>query len=255
VTGLVLALWQQAVDDSAAQEAAAPVSSGGTPEWLLLLVGIGVVAVLAFGVSRLMRGGGARESRETFSGFSPRTDDPPARPTPEPTPEPFSTRAGPPKPRQTSIFISYRREDSADITGRISDRLIQKFGRDAVFKDVESIPLGSDFRKHLKEAVGRCDVLVAVIGRKWTTIENESGRRRLDDPRDHLRIEVESALERDIPVIPVLVQGAVVPDEDALPEPLRPLAYRNAQPVRPDPDFNHDLERLMSGIEAHISRR
>jgi len=251
VTGIVLALWQTAVDESAAQEAAAPVSGGSEPGWLVMLVGIGVVAALAFGVSRLMRSGNAREGRETFSGFSSRPDEPPAASAAAPPPPPPRSESR----RQPSIFISYRREDSADITGRISDRLIQKFGRDAVFKDVESIPLGSDFRKHLKEAVGRCDVLVAVIGRKWTTIENEGGRRRLDDPRDHLRIEVESALERDIPVIPVLVQGAVVPDEDALPEPLRPLAYRNAQPVRPDPDFNHDLERLMSGIEAHISRR
>jgi hypothetical protein len=211
-------------------------------------VGIALLAVIAFAISRTMRT------------MTSRVDDPPASPSVSPrVPEPpRATPSAPPRAeprRQRSIFISYRREDSADITGRITDRLIQKFGRDAVFKDVESIPLGSDFRKHLKDAVGRCDVLIAVIGRQWTTIQNENGKRRLDDPRDHLRIEVESALERDIAVIPVLVQGAVVPDEETLPEPLRPLAYRNAQPVRPDPDFNHDLERLMSGIEAHLSTR
>ena len=222
-----------------ALQAAEPVSGGGSLQWLAILVGIGVVIALVTVFRNILSSSRRREKDDT---------------PPEPAPEPFATRAGPPRPPQPSIFISYRREDSADITGRISDRLIQKFGKDAVFKDVESIPLGSDFRKHLKDAVGRCDVLVAVIGRQWATIENENGRRRLDDPRDHLRIEVESALERDIPVIPVLVQGAVVPDPEKLPEPLRPLAYRHAQPVRPDPDFNHDLDRLMSGIEAHLSR-
>ena len=241
---LLALAWQEAAPEQ--------VVSNGTPQWLLILVGVVVVDAIGFGLSRLLSGGSPSHThtRESFAGSSPASDEPPAKPGPEP----FSTRAGPPRPRQPSIFISYRREDSADITGRISDRLIQKFGRDAVFKDVESIPLGSDFRKHLKEAVGRCDVLIAVIGRQWTTIQNESGKRRLDDPRDHLRIEVESALERDIPVIPVLVQGAMVPDEETLPESLRPLAYRNAQPVRPDPDFNHDLDRLMSGIETHVSR-
>ena len=227
----------------AAQEAG-PVSSSssGAPQWLLVVLGLAVFAiVLVIGMRSMSRGSAQRV--ESF-----------ISPEPEPAAAPESPRPRPSAPRRPSIFISYRREDSADITGRISDRLIQKFGRDAVFKDVESIPLGSDFRKHLKDAVGRCDVLIAVIGRQWTTIQNESGRRRLDDPRDHLRIEVESALERDIPVIPLLVQGASVPDEESLPESLRALAYRNAQQVRPDPDFNHDLDRLMSGIEAHLKR-
>jgi len=222
-----------------ALQAAEPVSGGGSLQWLVILVGIGVVIALVTIFRNILSSSRDREQDDTPSEASP----------PEPPPPPRAEGR-----RQPTIFISYRREDSADITGRISDRLIQKFGKDAVFKDVESIPLGSDFRKHLKDAVGRCDVLVAVIGRQWATIENENGRRRLDEPRDHLRIEVESALERDIPVIPVLVQGAVVPDPEKLPESLRPLAYRHAQPVRPDPDFNHDLDRLMSGIEAHLSR-
>jgi hypothetical protein len=150
------------------------------------------------------------------------------------------------------LFISYRREDSAYITDRINERLTQRFGRNAVFKDVDSIPLGQDFRKLLRDAVGGCDVLLAVIGKEWFAVDAKTGKRRIDDPRDHLRIEIESALERDIPVIPVLVQGAEVPEEEQLPEPLRPLAYRNAQPVRPDPDFNNDLDRLMRGIETQL---
>ena len=151
-----------------------------------------------------------------------------------------------------NIFISYRREDSADISGRISDRLVERFGKDAVFKDVDSIPIGRDFRRHLEEAVGRCDALLVIIGKQWCDAIDEHGKRRLDDPRDHLRIEIESALKRDIPVIPVLVQGVSMPDEESLPESLRSLAYRNGTPVRRDPDFNIDVDRLMRGIDAQF---
>jgi len=151
----------------------------------------------------------------------------------------------------TSIFISYRREDSADISGRISDRLVEHFGRNSVFKDVDSIPIGRDFRTHLQEAVGRCDALLVIIGKQWCD-SSVHGKRRLDDPRDHLRIEIESALARNIPVIPVLVQGALVPEEELLPESLRPLAYRNGVHVRPDPDFNVDLERLIRGMKSQF---
>jgi hypothetical protein len=157
-------------------------------------------------------------------------------------------------PRGARLFISYRREDSAYISDRINERLTQRFGRQTVFKDVDSIPLGQDFRKHLREAVGGCDVLLAVIGKDWLAVDQKTGARRIDDPRDHLRIEVESALERDIPVIPVLVQGASVPAEADLPESLRPLAYRNAQQVRPDPDFNNDIDRLLRGLEQLLRR-
>jgi hypothetical protein len=175
-----------------------------------------------------------------------------APPPPPPQPEPRRERSV--TPATSRVFLSYRREDSAYVTDRISERLMERFGRDAVFKDVDSIPLGQDFRKHLREAVGRCDVLLAVIGRDWFAVDPATGKRRIDDPRDFLRIEVESALERDIPVIPVLVQGAPVPEEQQLPESLRPLAYRNAQPVRPDPDFKNDLNRLMQGIEAQLKQ-
>src|ERR1700728_383281 len=87
-----------------------------------------------------------------------------------------------------SIFISYRRQDSQHITGRIYDRLAMQFGRESIFKDVDSIPLGLDFREHLREQVGRCAVLVAVIGRNWNPAP-APGQQRMSDPRDHLRIE------------------------------------------------------------------
>jgi hypothetical protein len=189
---------------------------------------------------------------------APRLDPDPIPPR-EPEPESEAPRAEPAADSARAshgarLFISYRREDSAYISDRINERLTQRFGRQTVFKDVDSIPLGQDFRKHLREAVGGCDVLLAVIGRDWLSVNPATGARRIDDPRDHLRIEVESALERDIPVIPVLVQGASVPAEAELPESLRPLAYRNAQQVRPDPDFNNDMDRLLRGLEQLLRR-
>jgi hypothetical protein len=147
-----------------------------------------------------------------------------------------------------SLFISYRRQDSQHITGRIYDRMATRFGREAVFKDVDSIPLGLDFREHLRQQVGSCAVLVAVIGKDWNPL-SASGQRRLSDPRDHLRIEIESALDRHIPVIPVLVDGIDMPHEGELPPSLGQLAYHNGIAVRPDPDFHHDMDRLVRGIE------
>jgi hypothetical protein len=164
------------------------------------------------------------------------------------------------KPPQTTkvaqapaIFISYRREDSIDVAGRIYDRLCQHFGKENVFKDVDSIPLGVDFRKHLERSVGQCDVLLTIIGRQW--LAGEKGQRRLDDIRDFIRIEMEAALKRDIPVVPVLVQGSALPHPDDLPEVLQSLVYRNGIPVRPDPDFHQDMDRLIKGIEGYLKNK
>jgi hypothetical protein len=151
-------------------------------------------------------------------------------------------------PTPKSLFISYRRQDSQHITGRIYDRLAVRFGKELVFKDVDSIPLGLDFREHIREQVGHCAVLVVVIGKNWNP-PAASGQPRLIDPRDHLRIEIESALDRHIPVIPVLVDGIEMPEESELPPSLERLAYHNGIAVRPDPDFHHDMDRLVRGIE------
>lgn len=152
-------------------------------------------------------------------------------------------------PDSRSVFISYRRLDSADITGRIYDRLAQHFGKASIFKDVDSIPLGIDFRKHLQNSVGQCSVLLVIIGKNWLAAADK-GKPRLNDAKDHLRIELETALQRDIPIIPILVQGATVPEEDSLPPSLGLLAYRNGIEVRPDPDFHGDMNRLIRGVEA-----
>lgn len=150
------------------------------------------------------------------------------------------------------IFISYRRSDSADIAGRIYDRLIGNFEKDTVFKDVDSIPLGIDFKEYLDKQVGECNILLAVIGDSWINASDSAGRKRLDDPTDFVRIEIESALERNIPVIPLLVRGASMTSEDELPPSLRKLVFRNGILIRPDPDFHRDMDRLISALEKYV---
>jgi hypothetical protein len=153
------------------------------------------------------------------------------------------------------ILLSYRREDSGDVTGRMYDRLIQRFCRDRVFKDVDSIPLGVDFRKDLHAIVENCDVVIAVIGDRWNGRAGQEDKTRLDNPKDYVRIELEAALQRDIPVIPVLVRGAEIPDASELPTTLAALAYRNGLPVRPDPDFHRDMDRLIEGVLNHFGEQ
>lgn len=143
------------------------------------------------------------------------------------------------------VFISYRRSDSPDITGRIYDRLVTAYGRERVFKDVHSLPLGEDFLEHLGRLIGQCGVLIAVIGKGWLDARNMQNQRRLDDPSDVVRMEIEQALGRGVPVIPLLVRGAAMPNADDLPESLRPLVRRTGQLVRADPDFHNDMDRLI----------
>ena len=152
----------------------------------------------------------------------------------------------------SKILISYRREDSADVTGRIYDRLIQQFDRETVFKDVDSIPLGVDFRIYLDEQVAKCEVFLAVIGRDWMKSMGSTGKTRLDDPRDFVRIEIESALKRQIPVIPVLVSGATIPPAKRLPLSIQDLSYRNGIAVRADSDFHRDMDRLIESLTQKI---
>lgn len=148
-----------------------------------------------------------------------------------------------------SIFISYRRRDSVDITGRIHDRLVAQFGSASVFKDVDAIPFGVDFRKHLEREVSHCPALLAIIGPDWLNAADGRGNRRLENPSDWVRIEIETALKRDSVVIPVLVGGAKLPKDHELPDSLKGLAYRQSALVRSDPDFHRDVDRLIQRIE------
>ena len=149
------------------------------------------------------------------------------------------------------VFISYRRVDSEDVAARIYDRLRKHY--DVVF-DVDDVPIGVDFRKYLHDQVVECDALLAIIGQNWLTVSEEDGRRRLDNPRDHLRIEIESAVRESKPVIPVLVRRARMPREDELPETLAFLAYINAATVSSGKDFEGHAQRLIRGVNKLLDR-
>jgi hypothetical protein len=129
------------------------------------------------------------------------------------------------------IFISYRREDAAYPAGRLYDRLQSRFAAEKIFMDVDSLAPGVDFVEALERSVGGCDVLIAVIGRRWLSASDEEGNRRLDQPEDFVRVEVATALKRGIRVIPVLVEGAPVPRSRELPDDLKALVRRNALEV------------------------
>ena len=145
-----------------------------------------------------------------------------------------------------NIFISYRRDDSAGYTRAISDQLAQRFSKERIFMDVDSIEPGLPFDQVIENAVGRCDVLLAMIGKRWLE-PRDGGGPRVNDPRDFVRIEIAAALSRNIRVIPVLLEGATMPAEDALPEPLRPLALRNAIEVS-NTRFGSDVARLGDAV-------
>ncbi len=132
------------------------------------------------------------------------------------------------------IFISYRREDSGGYGLPLYERLRQHFGSEQVFKDIDTIPIGEDFVEYLERAVGACDVLIAVIGKHWLTASDEQGQRRLDDPKDYVRLEIQMALKRKIRVIPCLVGGATMPAQELLPKPLEALHRRRAFEISND---------------------
>lgn len=147
------------------------------------------------------------------------------------------------------VFISYRRGDAAGYAGRVSDRLTDELGQDALFMDVDAIPLGSDFVKVLREEVGKCEVLLALIGRNWLDAQDGQGRRRLDDPDDFVRIEIATALTRGVPVIPVLFDGVAMPKGASLPDNLKDLAHRNGLSVRHEA-FHADLDKLIGALKG-----
>lgn len=148
------------------------------------------------------------------------------------------------------IFLSYRRSDSEYIAPMLSEKLQQHFGEDSVFFDEHSIPLGVDFREYIENAVGKCDVLIAIIGDQWLRAVDGQGNRRLDDPSDFVRIEIESALKRSIPVIPVLVDKVDMPAAKDLPQSIQSLAFRNATELRAGRDLNQHLEQLVRGLKS-----
>lgn len=147
------------------------------------------------------------------------------------------------------VFINYRRDDAKSEAGRVFDWLSRYFGKDQVFMDVSgSIEPGLEFDTVIEKAVSSCDALIVVIGKEWLTAADEKGKRRLDDPNDFVRLEIAAALRRDIRVIPVLVQGAAMPDEGSLPDDLKRLSKRQASEIS-DNRWEFDTQQLVKVLE------
>ncbi len=153
----------------------------------------------------------------------------------------------------SGIFISYRRDDSAGHAGRLYDHLSRVFGADTVFMDVDDIQRGDDYADTLNQQLRQADVLLAVIGRHWTTLTDAAGQRRLDNADDWVRGEIHAALANGLLVIPVLVGGAALPGAADLPEDIRALAERQQAEVR-DGSWNDDVGRLCRDIKRRRAR-
>jgi hypothetical protein len=156
--------------------------------------------------------------------------------------------------RALRIFVSYRRDDAAAYAGRLYDALVDRFGPENVFIDIDTIELGSDFRDAIDSAISSYDVALALIGRTWTSATDAEGRRRLDDPDDVLRLELERTLAHGLVVIPVRVQGAAMPAEHELPPALAPLAARQGMELR-DTAWRDDVARLTRHLERIAERK
>jgi len=172
-------------------------------------------------------------------------------PTPPPTPKPATSSGAAAAPTgRRGVFICYRREDISPVAGRLSDHLGRRYGEDQVFIDVDSIEYGVDFHEPIAAAIESCAVLLAVIGRGWTAATDGQGRRRLDDPDDPVRGEIEAALARGVRVIPVTVDTPMPRARD-LPGGLAGLANLQAFPLR-NAQFKRDVELLLEVLDPLV---
>jgi hypothetical protein len=144
----------------------------------------------------------------------------------------------------SGVFVSYRRSDSAGHTGRLADYLGQQLEDHALFRDIEKIQAGEDFVEVLERAVAACSVMLVVIGPQWAKVETPDGKRRLKQPGDFVRMEIETALARGVRVIPVLVGDANMPEPEDLPESMAPLLRRHAHTIS-DRRWAYDLGELI----------
>jgi predicted Zn finger-like uncharacterized protein len=155
----------------------------------------------------------------------------------------------------TKIFICYRRQDTKQIAGRIYDRLEKKFGRDAIFMGIDAIPPGADFHDFIENTLVKANAVLILIGGSWVNAADDSGARRLDDPNDFVRIEIEMALKRSVPIIPVLIDGTLMPRAEQLPESLHPLIRRNAVSLDVGRDFHNHMDRLIPQLERYLKEK
>jgi hypothetical protein len=149
------------------------------------------------------------------------------------------------------IIISYRRADTLDIAMRIRDQLSLRYGRESVFTDIDSIPIGSDFLEHISSEIATCDVLLAIVGPNWLSggREHTSG---IESETDYVRLEIESALKQRISVVPIVVSGARMPQPSELPDAIRSFAHRNAATVDSGLNFQTDVDRLARSLDKLI---
>ncbi len=158
------------------------------------------------------------------------------------SPRSQSNKSGP------KLVISYRRSDTRWIAGRIFDRLEAHFGRDSIFIDIEDMPAGLDFRDHISLVLEQCDVLLALVGPMWAgTVDG--GASKIMDETDWVRIEIEAALQKGIPVVPLLIERSPMPRPEELPPSMRAFAFRQGIEVDPGRDFNIHIERLFRAID------
>jgi hypothetical protein len=150
-----------------------------------------------------------------------------------------------------AIVISYRREDSKWIADRIFDRFESHYGKGNVFMDIDSIPFGLDFRDHIHATLDRCDVMVALVGHNWIG-KDQAGDHILVET-DWVRIEIEAALKKKIPVIPLLIDGSRMPKPGELPDSLKDFAFRNAAGLDRE-NFRMQMDKIIASIDQHLSK-
>ncbi len=150
------------------------------------------------------------------------------------------------------ISISYRRADSEAMTGRIFDRLIVHYGKEAIFRDIDDIPAGIDFRVHINEVLRSTHILLAIVGPAWLGAIS-GGNERIQEESDPVRVEVETALRRRVPVIPVLIGPTRMPSADQLPPSLKDFAFRNAVKIDTGQDFDYHMDRLIKAMDGILN--
>ena len=151
------------------------------------------------------------------------------------------------------ISISYRRANSEAMTGRIFDRLIAHYGKEAIFRDIDDIPAGIDFRVHINEILRSTHILLAIVGPSWLGAA-QGGAERIQEEADPVRVEVETALRRRVPIVPVLIGSTRMPSSDQLPPSLKDFAFRNAVKIDTGQDFDYHMDRLIKAMDTILSQ-
>ena len=151
------------------------------------------------------------------------------------------------------IFISYRRDDTRGYARSLYGTLTQYFSKDKIFMDIDTIEYGVDFAEQINRAVGSCDALVAIIGKQWLVTEDATGKRRIDNRDDFVRLEIETALKRNVRVIPCLVDGAEMPQSELLPKSLKKLVRLQALKVNDATEGSH-FDQVIPSLENALGK-